>query len=280
MVDVAHEIQEGCIPPGLAATAPGTCRWLVSLDYDGTLRAAEPPYIAPAFWALMQRLRPFGVRWGINTGRDLPYLFSELADCCPVLPDFICTCERYVYLADAAGRLCPMAEHNQACEAINLRLRSEFQPTLHRALAEIRRTHPHLQWEIAATDPLSVEAADSETMDALMPLLTPLTTAQLAIQRAGRYMRFGDARFNKGTALQLVCHAWGIEASKLFIMGDGQNDIDAFTLFPQAYRSAPADAHPIVLQWMHSHGGFISPENGVIRALSDWFESRVLPQST
>ena len=176
MPTAAHDIQEGCTPPGLAAPAPVPCRWLVSLDYDGTLRATEPPYIAPAFWELVQRLRPFGVRWGINTGRDLPYLFSELAVCCPVLPDFICTCERYVYLADAAGYLRPMEEHNRTCEAINLRIRREFQPTLHHSLAAIRRAHPHLQWEIAATDPLSVEAADSETMDALMPMLTPLTT--------------------------------------------------------------------------------------------------------
>ena len=277
---LAHGIQEGGIPPGLAAPAVGPCRWLISLDYDGTLRAAEPPYIPDRFRELMQRMRPMGVRWGINTGRDLPYLFSELTRCCPVLPDFICTCERYVYLADEAGRLCPMVEHNRECEAINLRIRHAFQPTLHHKLADIRRTHPHLQWEVAATDPLSVEAEDSETMDALMPLLMPLTTPQLAIQRAGRYMRFGDARFNKGAALKLVCQEWGIEESHLFIMGDGQNDIDAFKEFPRAYRTAPADAHPIVQQWLLAHGGSVSTENGVIRALSDWFEACVLPQST
>ena len=261
---------EGSVIPGYAAPCTAPCRWLVSLDFDGTLREEQGPAITPEFFEKMAVLREYGVHWGINTGRTLPYLCSELLTCSPVLPDFICTCERYVYLADATGVLQPAKEHNMECERINLQLRHEFQPTLHRALAHIRNTHPHLEWEIAATDPLSVEAVDSETMDGLMPLLTPLTTPQITIQRAGRYLRFADARFNKGTALAYVCRELGIDAAHLFIMGDGHNDMDAFMQFPAAWCAAPANAHPEVASRLLAYGGHISPQCGVLQALDEW----------
>lgn len=266
---------EGSIVPDKAAPALCPCRWLISLDFDGTLRAETGPAIAASFFEHMARLREHGVRWGINTGRTLPYLCSELLPCSPVLPDFICTCERYIYLADSKGTLSPAAAYNHECEQINLHLRHNFKPTLHRALEAIRCNYPELEWEIAATDPLSVEAIDSPTMDALMPLLNPLTTSKITIQRAGRYLRFADSRFHKGTALAYVCHELGVSPEQLCIIGDGHNDIDAFSHFPAAWCAAPANAHPEVADWLRTNGGHISAHCGVEQAISDWFNERV-----
>lgn len=268
---------EGSAIPGKAIPRPETCRCLVSLDFDGTLREEQGPAIAQEFFSCIAALREHGVCWGINTGRTLPYLCSELLPCSPFLPDFICTCERYIYLADAEGNLNPATEHNSECEQINTRLRHAFQPTLHRTLAHIRNKHPELVWKLAATDPLSIEAQDSPTMDKLMPLLHPLTTPQICIQRAGRYMRFADARFHKGTALAYVCQAMGVAAEQLFIIGDGHNDIDAFRCFPAAWCAAPANAHPEVVDWLRANGGHISAHNGVLHALSEWCQARVYP---
>lgn len=272
-----NTICEGCIPPGKAAIHHEPCRWLISLDFDGTLRADSGPAIPPAFFELMEQWRPYGIRWGINTGRTLPYLFSELQACSPFLPDFICTCERYIYLADEQGQLCPAEAHNKECEQINLRLRQAFRPTLHKCLEHIHSEHPHLEWEIAVDDPLSVEAIDSETMDALMPMLNPLTTDQITIQRAGRYLRFADARFSKGTALAYVCRELQVEDSHLFIMGDGHNDLHAFMDFPAAFCAAPANAHPEVAAWLQEYGGHVSTDTGVLAALKEWFNLRVSP---
>lgn len=272
-----EQVQEGSAPPGAAAPAPTPCRWLVSLDYDGTLRARQGAPISASFLELMQKWRAQGVRWGINTGRTLPYLYTELQHIAPLLPDFICTCERYIYMADTTGRLLPASAHNRHCEQLNQQLRLYLQPILHQTLAEIRRKHPELIWEIAATDPLSVEAADSATMDALVPYLCPLTTPHIAIQRAGRYLRFADAQFSKGTALATICQAWGIPAQQLFIMGDGHNDLHAFCQFPAAFCAAPADAHPEVVAALRQIGGYISPESGVEEALHTWYQERVLP---
>ncbi len=272
---------EGCVPPGTAAPAPCPCRRLISLDYDGTLRAESGAPIPPDFFRCMEEWRAHGVRWGINTGRALDYLLQDILPCSPVLPDFICTCERYVYLAAEDGRLLPAEAHNATCRQHNLELRAVLTKPLHTLLRRLRCTHPGLQWELAANDPLSIEAADSATMDALVPHLQPLATTGITIQRAGRYLRFADSRHNKGTALAYVMQAWNVAQEDTFIMGDGHNDLDAFRMFPRAFCATPATAHPEVADWMRrQHTGYISPTPGVLSALRTWFTERVNPTKT
>ncbi len=267
---------EGCVPPGTAAPAPCPCRWLISLDYDGTLRSESGTPIPPEFFHCMAQWRRYGVRWGINTGRALDYLLQDILPCSPSLPDFICTCERYVYLAAEDGRLQPAREHNAICMRDNLLLRDKLVAPLHATLHRLRSTHPALLWEIAKNDPLSVEAVDSDTMDALVPHLKHLATEGITIQRAGRYLRFSDARYSKGTALSYVMQEWHIEQENLFIMGDGHNDLDAFRMFPRAFCAIPSTAHPEIEEWMRlQHAGYISPTPGVLTALRKWFSERV-----
>lgn len=269
-------IAEGSIPPGFAAPTSGACRWLVSLDYDGTLQQSSGVPISAEFFEQMQVWRAHGVRWGINTGRSLNYLLQEILPCSPVLPDFICTCERYVYQAGTDGRLHPAIEHNELCHRHNAELRAFLRPQLHSLLAELHRTHPQLQWEQAADDPLSIEALDSPTMDAIIPHLLPLVSEGHTIQRAGRYMRFADARYTKGTALELVRQTWQVAEGNMFIMGDGQNDLDAFRMFPAAWCAVPAGAHAEVLDWLEQHPEVhLAPENDVLPELRRWFRMRI-----
>ncbi len=258
--------------PGRAAPFAGECRWLVSLDYDGTLRAEQGDPVPHSFLALMEKWRPFGVRWGINTGRGLPYLLGDLQPALAQLPDFLCTCERYVHLADAQGCLRPVLPHNERCMADNLALRAACLPMVRARLEKLRRERPDLRWEYAADDPLSVEAQDSATMDAMLPALAALADVLpgAAIQRADRYLRFCDARHNKGSALACVARSWAVPAARLAIVGDGHNDLDAFRLFPAAWCAAPRGAHPEVVSWLREHGGYLSPARGVEDALLHW----------
>ncbi len=263
--------------PGRVPPLSVPCRWLIALDYDGTLRRETGVPVPPSFFELMQRWRAHGVRWGINTGRSMPYLLGELLPLLPCLPDFLCTCERYVHMADAGGRLRAARRHNERCLADNLSLRSRCLPAVQAALAELRCQHPELEWEYAADDPLSVEAADADTMEAMLPTLRQLeaTLPGCAIQRAGRYLRFSDARHSKGSALAYVARAWRVPAAGLAIVGDGHNDLGAFRLFPEAFCAAPAGAHPEVVDYLRAHGGYLSPFEGVEDALHHWFGQRV-----
>ncbi len=268
---------------GLVPPLPGDCRWLVALDYDGTLRCETGVPVPPSFFELMRQWRPCGVRWGINTGRSMPYLLGELLPllrqfCHGGLPDFLCTCERYVHMADATGRLRAARLHNRRCLADNLALRKACLPAVQEALSRLRRERPELIWEYAADDPLSVEAADADTMEEMLPALRRLEAALpgAAMQRAGRYLRFSDARYSKGSTLSYLARAWKLSGEQLFIMGDGHNDLGAFRLFPSAFCAAPAGAHPEVLAYLKERGGYVSPSEGVEDALQHWYRQRVL----
>lgn len=266
-------VEEGQVLPGRALPFGEECRWLISLDYDETLRTGSLAEPVPAeFYELMRKWRHLGIRWGINTGRTLPYLCEELLPPAPFLPDFICTCERFAYVAQEDGILQPLREHNARCHEHNMRVRELVRPVFHTCLAGLRSAHPALQWIIAPTDPLSIEAADSATMDAIMEFLAPFiaTLEGVAAQRAGRYMRLADARYCKGTALQVVAKQWGIPSRRWVMLGDGHNDMHAFRLFPDAYCAAPSNAHPDVQAYLRSIGGYISSTPGVMEILRSW----------
>ncbi len=261
------------LPHGHALPRRGKCRLLISLDFDGTLWLgdSESP-IDPRFFELMRCWRAYGVCWGINTGRTMRYLFDDWQPIAPFLPDFICTCERFVYMADDAGALQPQEQHNEAATAAAQVLQQKMEPLLHEEMHRIAIQHPQFEWIIAPSDSLSVEAADTATMDCLAELLTPLMQQHpdVSMQRAGRYMRLADARFHKGTALARVTDAWQVPNDRMLIIGDGHNDMDAFAHFPGAFCAAPADAHPEVLTRLREQGGYISRERGVIEILHHW----------
>lgn len=264
--------------PGKAAPFEGPCRWLIALDYDGTLRQAHGnPPVSEAFFELMRQWRPLGVRWGINTGRSLRYLCDDLLPCSPCLPDFICTFERFAYVAGEDGIVAPVREHNQPAHEANMKLRMEMAPHLHEWMERISRAHPQLRWEYAERDPLSVEARDADMMERIAPLLEPLVRQHegVAMQRAGRFMRLSDARYNKGTALACVAAMWQLPPEQLCMAGDGHNDLDAFRTFPSAFRAAPCGAHPHVAAALRAMGGYVSPCEGVMELLQHWFSTVV-----
>ncbi len=278
------DAEQPCLAPVPGSVPPlvGGCRWLIALDYDGTLRSESGRPLPLEFLELMQRWRPLGLRWGSYTGRSMSYLLEELLPLLPQqgegsLPDFLCTCERYVHMADATGRLRAARRHNLRCLADNLDLRERCQSAVQGALSHLRRERPELEWEFAADDPLSVEAVDAETMEEMLPSLRELERALpgAAIQRAGRYLRFSDARYSKGSALSYVARAWKLSAEQLVIIGDGHNDLGAFRLFPEAFCAAPAGAHPEVVDYLRAHGGYVSPCTGVLDALQHWYALRV-----
>ncbi len=251
---------------------PGGCRWIVALDYDGTLRRPQGVPVPPSFFRLMMQLRSHGVRWGINTGRSMPYLLGELLPLLPYLPDFLCTCERYVHLADARGCLRAARLHNERCLADNLALRGRILPVVQAGMESLQRRHPEWQWEYSADDPLSIEAVDDETMEQMLPELRRLAVELPGadIQRAGRYLRFSDSRHSKGSALNYLARIWKVPEDHLVIMGDGHNDLDAFRSFPAAFCAAPADAHPDVIRYLRGNGGYVSACAGVEDSLRHW----------
>ncbi len=252
------------------------CRALISLDYDGTLREEQPPHIEKAFFELMREWRPLGIRWGINTGRSLSFLFSDYREISDIMPDFICTCERYVYMVDEkSGILRAAVDYNERCAAEAGELTARYSQQVQAAFAHLRISHPDIHWEGDDADPLSLIAADNESMEILLPALEEIARncPGLALQRATRYMRYCDARHHKGSALRHVAETWGVAEKDCFIMGDGSNDLDAFRSFPCAYNAAPRAAHISVHDYLRQQGGR-SDFSSVTEALLAWRECK------
>ncbi len=266
---------EGGAVEGAYLPFEGGCRWLLSLDYDGTLRNCIGPQMPEHFFDTIRALRRQGVRWGINTGRSLPFLMDDFLLFAPYLPDFVCTCERYVYMANGQGKLCPLREHNERCMRHNEELLARHERSATQGFKAMRESVAE-GWHVDPYDAFAIIAEDAHIMDALMPKLRHLVSGLqgLCIQRAGRFMRFSDARYHKGTALECVAKHWGIAEHALVIMGDGHNDIDAFAHFPQAFRAAPAECDPEVQAYLHAHAGHLST-GGVLEALHYWRQHRM-----
>ncbi len=257
--------------PHRALGAQGDCRWLISLDYDGTLRQHEAPHIEEEFFAQMRAWREYGVRWGINTGRSLYFLLEDFARISSQLPDFICTCERYAYITDENGMLHACHDYNRGCYEDHHELRSRVEGAVSHAFQQMQELYPHVSWEIDASDSLSIATETPEGMEVLMPHIYEVQARfpELGMQRAGRFMRFCDARYSKGTALEQVRKSWGVVESHCFIMGDGENDLDTFRAFPKASYAAPKHSHPDVLRYVMSRGGDVKHES-VLSALHEW----------
>src|SRR6478736_2611226 len=89
---------------------------LVSTDFDGTLSAEfETPPVPPRFVSLISDLQSRGVKWVINTGRDMLGLMEALARArVTVQPDYLVLVEREIYQHDGV-RYSPVEHWNAAC---------------------------------------------------------------------------------------------------------------------------------------------------------------------
>src|ERR1043166_2280830 len=72
---------------------------LISTDFDGTLHAEyEDPPVPEELQALIQDLQRQGVKWVINTGRDLSSVMEGIARArLSIRPDYLVVVEREIY---------------------------------------------------------------------------------------------------------------------------------------------------------------------------------------
>ena len=102
---------------------------LISTDFDGTLHGEyERPAIPERFTSLIAEQQLRGVKWVINTGRDMSSLMEALArEHVPVLPDYLVLVEREIYKHDGV-RYAPVEEWNAACNRDHAELYARVRP--------------------------------------------------------------------------------------------------------------------------------------------------------
>jgi len=245
---------------------------LVSTDFDGTIFAEfENPPVPGRLQDLLSALQQRGVRWVINTGRDMSGLLEALGRAhVRVHPDYLVLVEREIYRRVQAEYV-PLADWNAACQRAHAELFDRVRPHVPALLAWIEE-HFEATLYADAWSPLCLIAATNGDADRIEAHVRAFcrTIPKLDWVRNDVYARFCHADFNKGTALAEVARQLGLQPAQVFAAGDHLNDLPMLNPRVAAHLGAPANAVPPVRQAVLAAGGYVAARphgDGVAEAL-------------
>ena len=251
---------------------------LVSTDFDGTIFAEfENPAVALPFQELIASLQAQGVKWVINTGRDMSSLMEALARAkVPVQPDFLVLVEREIQVHDGV-RYAGLEEWNSACtrahEALFARVRGDVP-----GITDWINARFHATVYADAYSPFCLIAGNNNDADVITAYLEEYcrTIPNLVAMRNDVYVRFSHVAFNKGSALAELTRRLGATADHVFAAGDHLNDLPMLQRRYARWLAGPKNTIPAVREQLRVEGGFLSelPHGyGTAKALQHAWES-------
>jgi hydroxymethylpyrimidine pyrophosphatase-like HAD family hydrolase len=245
---------------------------LISTDFDGTLHAEyENPAVPLDLQTMIADLQRQGVKWVINTGRDLSSVMEGIARArLYIRPDFLVTVEREVYFLEGS--------HYTTCEPWNAQCKRDHEELFARIAEDIPKLMDWVNKRFSAMlyeDPFSpfcLTAQSNEDADAIQVYLEEycLTIPQLSFVRNDVYARFSHERYNKGTSLAEIARLLGISSNETFAAGDHLNDIPMLSKEFAHFLVAPDNAIPKVKDLVRTQDGYVSHQpwgHGVARGL-------------
>lgn len=263
------------------ATILGMIR-LLSTDFDGTLldQLATPP-VAPALFEWLEQLQKCGVRWALNTGRDLGFALEGLREFqFPVKPDYILTNEREIFHRDPAGEWRDYGDWNRRCVLAHERLFQTEAPLFQEMLRFVRtETGAELIYENDRA--VGLKARDDGEMDRVVAYLRSARKpgSSFDYQRNTVFLRFCHADYSKGAALGELCRLTRIGPAETFAAGDHHNDLSMLDGRFARWTAAPGNAIDEVKQAVARAGGYVAAarcSEGVVEALRYFIEERRL----
>ena len=233
---------------------------LISTDFDGTIFAEfEQPPIADRLVTLLGELQSRGVKWIINTGRDMSGLMEALGRAqLPIQPDGLVLVEREIHFRNGA-RYVPHQTWNAASDAAH----AEIFRRVHRDLPRLRRwaseNHRAMIYEDSYS-PFCMIARNNIEADAIHAYLDEYCRdiPDLCVVRNDVYARIAHVGFNKGSALAEVGRQWGVLPENIFAAGDHLNDLPMLKPIHARWLATNANAVPSVKETIRQSGGFIS----------------------
>jgi len=233
---------------------------LISTDFDGTLFAEfENPPIPEHLQQLIADLQARGVKWLINTGRDMSGLMEAMARAQVVVkPDYLVLVEREIH-GHQDSHYVGWHDWNEAChrahEEVFLRVRAD----LPRLVSWVDSRYNATVYEDAYS-PFCLLAGNSADADAIHEYMEEYCqeVPNLKVMRNDVYARFCHANYNKGAALAEICRRLGIHAGEVLAAGDHLNDLAMLRLEHAGFLVAPANAIAAVKQAVTSQNGFVS----------------------
>ena len=249
---------------------------LISTDFDGTLFAEfENPPIPKYLQQLIGGLQARGVKWVINTGRDMSALMEALARSkISIHPDYLVLVEREIYIHQDS-RYVGVADWNDACTADHESLFKRVRADLPRLISWVNARFNATVYEDAYS-PFCILAADNTEAEGIYRYMEEYCeeVPGLKVVRNDVYARFCHAKYNKGTALAEICRRLNIHAENTLAAGDHLNDLPMLTPEYARYLVAPNTAVDAVKEAVRDQNGFVSdlPQgHGVTQGLKHFF---------
>jgi HAD superfamily hydrolase (TIGR01484 family) len=233
---------------------------LISTDFDGTIFAEfENPPIPMALQELLMDLQGKGVKWAINTGRDMSSLLEAMARArIRVQPDFLVLVEREIHVHDGV-RYASLEAWNQECIRHQNALFARIREDVPRLTQWINERFSATVYEDAYS-PFCLIASDNKDADVIHEYLEAYCRSipHLTIVRNDVYARFSHAAFNKGTALAELARRLGIGPSEVLAAGDHFNDLPMLSRAHARWLVAPNNAIPSVKAAIIAQDGYVS----------------------
>jgi hypothetical protein len=247
---------------GLSTQAGGQRLRLLSTDFDGTLHAEyEDPPVPEDLQFLIGELQSQGLKWVINTGRDLSSLMESLGRArLSIWPDYVVTVEREIHCR-ADNQFVPVEAWNRNCHLAHERL-------FVRVRADVPRLTQWIKARFRATiyedpySPFCLIAGNNPEADVIYAYLQEYcaTVPELTVVRNDIYARFSHTDFNKGSALAEIARLLGIGADEVVAAGDHLNDLPMLSRRYARWLIAPGNAIPCVKQTVRDQSGHVSEE--------------------
>ena len=233
---------------------------LISTDFDGTIFAEfENPPIPMELQQLIGDLQAQGVKWVINTGRDMSSLMEALGRAKIVIePDYLVLVEREIHRHQDSQYLA-LEEWNAACTRCHAELFARVHADLPRIVGWINeRFHARIYED--AYSPFCLIAGNNGEADVIHAYLDEYcrSVPHLTVVRNDVYARFSHTAYNKGTALAEVTRRLGLNREQVFAAGDHLNDLPMLTPLHARYVAAPDNAVPAVKEAVRHHKGYLS----------------------
>jgi len=227
---------------------------LISTDFDGTIFAEfENPPIPEKLQQIIGDLQAKGVKWVINTGRDMSELMEALGRAkISVEPDYLVLVEREIHCHDGV-KFVGLHEWNAECTRSHERLFTQIIPDLPRITEWInQRFHAFSPFCLIAGN-----RTDAETINQYLEEYCE-GVPNLTVVRNDVYSRFSHAAYNKGAALEELTRRLKIKPAEVFAAGDHWNDLPMLSRKYAHWLASPSNAIEPVKAQVRAEGGYIS----------------------
>jgi HAD superfamily hydrolase (TIGR01484 family) len=252
---------------------------LISTDFDGTLFAEfENPPVPEELQHLIGRLQKAGVKWVINTGRDLSSLLESLGRAhLSVRPDLLVVVEREIYVHEKSQYI-GWEDWNRTCAQAHAELFARVRADLPRLVAWVNERFTASVYEDSYS-PFCLIAEANKDADLIHEYLNDYCAQvpRLTVVRNDVYARFSHEAYSKGTALSEIARRLGVGRDQVLAAGDHLNDLPMLSREHARCLVAPSNAIELVKQTVRRQGGFVSDEPhgyGVARGLEFFLEPK------